>query len=53
MTQSRCLTDIAVDPESILTVIPKRPTLWLFDYIVPILPRRKPFIASLDAPEEC
>lgn len=46
-------SDVYVEPESMLTVTPRRATLWLpTDYRVPILRRRKSFISSLELADE-
>jgi hypothetical protein len=40
-----------VDPESVLAVMPRQPTLWIHD-AVPILPPRRPFISALNLLDE-
>jgi len=40
------------DDQVVLLLTPKRPTLWLRDYPVPVLPQRRSFIASIDDPDE-
>lgn len=40
-----------VDPESVLAVMPREPTLWIH-HAVPILPYRPPFISVLDLLDE-
>lgn len=46
------LQDVIGDEDMALVVIPTRQTLWLADYLVPILPPRRSFISFFGAPDE-
>jgi len=46
------LQDVIGDEDMALVIIPTRQTLWLSDYLVPILPPRRSFISSFGVPDE-